>query len=237
MKNRWLIIMMLLACMGAKAQDTLQGYRNDFKLSLFPTALTATPYISYEHTFAKGFALEVDAYYRNADAKWSYLPWVDESMFGTQVSAKYLLAVRLDEWWTMGLIPWIRAIYEHGGIIPTIRDMNEKNYVRRQKKREGLLVSGTYLKAGLTYVHKWRTFDCFTGNQGGTILTENRTYTGEQIGMNIIIGSQSVANCGLIFDIYGGLHIPMAETGIGQTTATPAYFILFTGGIKLGWAF
>ncbi|MBQ0159146.1 MAG: hypothetical protein KBT28_00760 [Bacteroidales bacterium] len=233
MRNRYLLMLMLLASVCAKAQDTLQGYRNDFKLSLIPTALTATPYISYERTFAKGFALEVDAYYHDADAKWA----VNEDMFGTQVAAKYLLAVRLDEWWSMGLIPWIVEIHKHGGIIPTIRDMNHRNHVRRQKKREGLLVSGTYLKTGITYQHKWRTFDCFAGNQGSTIFTEDRTGTGEQFGLNFIIGNQTVADCGFIFDIYCGCHVPVTEMGIGQSLYSPAYYFYLTAGMKLGWAF
>lgn len=236
MRSRWLFVVLMLFSLGARAQDTLRGCRNNVKVGLLPTTLMASPYISYEHTFAKGFSLEVDGYYQSADAKWSYLkPF--ENVFGTQVAMKYLVAVRLDEWWNMGVIPWIKEIHEHGGVVPTIREMQKNNVQRRRMKREGVLVSGTYLKAGLTYQHKWRTFDCFVGNQGSTIFTEDRTFSGEQMGLNLIIGNQTVYPFGLILDFYGGIHVPVLTTGIGQNSVCPAYIWLLTGGMKIGWAF
>lgn len=236
MRNKLFLLVLMLVCIGAKAQDTLQWNRNNIKISVMPL-LTASPYLSFEHSFSQGLSLEVDAYYHNADFRWNCLKLLDNNELGTQVGMKWVFAIHHARPFTGGLLGYINQSNQRYDAA-YFEEINYRNAMRKYLKSEGYMVSGTYLKAGLTYLHKWGTFDCFVGNQGHTIITEPQTVTGNQWGLNLILGDQTVTTAGFIFDIYGGLHLPLSSTGLNhQYRITAAYYEFLTIGIRMGWCF
>lgn len=237
MRRYLLLLAALLALLSqSAAQDTLGRFRNSIRIDLLPAVYMSAPYFSYERGLGRSISVEANAYGRK-ELNCSMLQ-IPTSSLGGEMGIKVMpLTYRNSDFFSLVFYPiaFPLAVLKLTGLIKS-PPPNEHLSERKEMKCEGYLVSGMYVKAGLTYLCQWRTYDCFAEFRDGTIITEDRTFHGQQLGMTIALGQQWVGRKGFIYEEYAGLHIPLA-CDIVHNYITPGYLGLFTIGIRLGWGF
>lgn len=105
------------------------------------------------------------------------------------------------------------------------------------------LIGGWYVKGFVGINRFWRSLDCFVGNQGQDIFTENRTFHATTVSYGAVIGRQFVMASGFMIDFFAGLSIPQWYFGpeswknYCRMNYTYSSLLYFTQGVRLGWCF
>lgn len=191
-----------------------QGPRNSIKIGIMPL-LTGCPMVNYERAFLYRQSVEVGLAYRGPN---NFPIWENSKAFNDCDRA---------------------FITELGYKI----NLNRKPASRGEKDLVGELVKGFYLKGRLSHNQYWKSYDCFVGNDGMTIFTENRTFRYSMTSVGILLGYQFISAQGFTADFSLGANIPILLKGPEPLTdniyGNYNYnsFLIFTGGIRLGWSF
>lgn len=215
MKNILLSLFAILLLNGALAQDSTYQFRNDIKVSLFPL-FTHTTIFTYERAFPHRQTIETD--------------------LGLNVIPIYLFPGNSGQ-------PLLTVNNRHFAALQIgykyMLHIDDEQKI--DQSAEGFLVSGCYLKARLNYTRMWRSYDCFVGNEGHTIITEERTFHENDLNLAFILGYQHVGHSGIMVDFFGGYNKPLLYAGPFRNTENPGYcgthWNNFTGGFMIGWAF
>lgn len=230
--------------------EPLGRFRNDLKVSLFPLVYSAFPNISYERALPHRSVVEVGLGSNLPEMQDDYAgierDFYDYGRHVVTFSAgyKFMLSVsKFDPttkpkgyYWVP---PLLRGeIYDYEDY-PFVEPQYRRVAQRKAMVEEGYLVSGWYAKAQLNYYRVWRTFDCFVRNEGSQLITENRTFHENDISLALVFGFQSVGQRGFVADYFLGFCIPLVQSGPFHNLGYYNYISwnVFTGGIRLGWAF
>lgn len=191
-----------------------QGLRNSIKIGVTPL-LTGIPIICYERSFPYRQSMEVGLAYRGPNS----FPILGNPRAYNDCDRAF--------------------ISEMGYKI----NLSRKSTLRGPLALEGELASGFYLKGRLSHNQYWKSYDCFVGNDGMTIFTENRTFRYSMTSASVMLGYQVISAEGFTADFSFGVNIPILLIGPEQLTDKiyQGYnynsLLIFTGGIRLGWSF